>query len=164
MTPRPDSVWTPSPNFRSPRRKPVSVVVLHATAGGFAGALQTLTDPAPDNPDGRVSAHYLIDTDGRIFHLVHESDEAWHAGVSEWAGVSNVNDFSVGIELVNPNDGATPYAPAQIAAAAALVKAICSDYLIEPQNVVGHLDIAPGRKTDPAAFAWEDFRNRLLTS
>ena len=76
MNPRPDSEWIPSPNFRSPRRKQISCIVIHATAGGFEGALQTLTAANPDNPDGRVSAHYLIDVDGSIKHLVHESDEA----------------------------------------------------------------------------------------
>lgn len=161
MTPRPDSEWIPSPNFRSPRRKPISCIVIHATAGGFAGALETLTAANPDNPDGRVSAHYLIDADGSIKHLVHESDEAWHSGVSSWGGVDNVNDFSVGIELVNVNDGQMPYPDAQVAACASLVKPMMADYGITVGNVVGHLDIAPGRKTDPAAFPWDKLRALL---
>ena len=159
MNPRPDSEWIPSPNFRSPRRKPVTCIVIHATAGGFAGALETLT--SADGPEGRVSAHYLIDADGSIKHLVHESDEAWHAGVSSWAGQDNVNDFSVGIELVNANDGKMPYPDAQVAACAALVKPMMADYGVTLGNVVGHLDIAPGRKTDPAAFPWDKFRAML---
>lgn len=162
MGPRPESVWTPSPNFRSPRRAPVTCIILHATAGGFPGALRTLTDP--DNPEGRVSAHYLIDVDGKISHLVHESDEAWHAGVSAWKGTANVNDFSVGIELVNPNDGRTAYPEAQLAACSALVQAMIADYHVDPEDVVGHLDIAPGRKTDPAGLDFTAFRARLVAA
>jgi N-acetylmuramoyl-L-alanine amidase len=114
-----------------------------------------LTDP--NNPEGRVSAHYLIDVDGDTIHLVHESDEAWHAGVSTWKGVDNVNDFSVGIELVNPNDG-TPFPPAQLAAAVGLCKCLVRDYGVALEDIVGHLHIAPGRKTDPAGLDFDAFR------
>ena len=172
MTPRPDSTWKPSPNFRTPRRKPVTAIIIHATAGECAGALRTLCDPRTDNPAARVSAHYLVDRDGTITHLVHESDEAWHAGESIWNGVPNVNDFSVGIELVNRNDGLDPYPEPQLAACAALVKAIMTDYGVQRADVVGHVDIVDGATpedkaarlllhSDPKAFPWEDFRARL---
>jgi N-acetylmuramoyl-L-alanine amidase len=132
-------------------------VVIHATA--------TNEIDSPKNwlcdPDSKVSAHYLIGKTGVAFHLVHESDTAWHAGVSSWGGQENVNDFGVGIELVNDNTGSDPYPEDQLKACAELVKCICSDYSINPENVIGHLDIAPGRKTDPAGFPWDDFRSRL---
>lgn len=160
MTPRPDSAWIPSPNFHAGRAHPISCVVMHATAtSGLDSPKAWLC-----NPDSKVSAHYLIDLDGTILHLVHESDVAWHAGESEWKGQPNVNAYSVGLELVNSNDEKMEYPEAQLAAAAALVVAICKDYGVKLEDVVGHLDIAPGRKTDPAAFPWDDFRGRLTTA
>ena len=158
MTPRPYSLWKPSPNCHAGRIKPISCIILHATAtGGVASPLEWLCDPA-----SIVSAHYLIDTDGTIYHLVHEIDAAWHAGVSSWGGESNVNDFSVGIELVNAYDGKMPYSESQLDACVALVRPMMADYNIAPSNVVGHLDIAPGRKTDPAAFPWDSFRKVII--
>lgn len=146
-----------SPNQRSaPGRRPTCVVI-HATATpGLASPLEWLCNPASE-----VSAHYLIDAMGMVYQLVHEQDIAWHAGVSFWQGKANVNAFSIGIELVNANDGIMPYPEAQVAACAQLVRAICSDYDIKSQDVIGHADIAPGRKNDPLGFNWADFRARL---
>lgn len=157
---RPDSEWCPSPNFLSvPPGRKVTCVVIHATAtSGLDSPKEWLC-----NPNSKVSAHYLIGRTGVILHLVHESNVAWHAGDSEWRGQSGVNRFSVGIELVNSNDGQMEYPNDQLAAAAELVRAICADHGIKPQDVVGHADIAPGRKTDPAAFPWDDFRMRLVS-
>lgn len=158
MTPRPDSAWTPSPNFHKGRSKPISCVVIHATATAAVGSpKEWLCDPA-----SKVSAHYLIDRDGSIYHLVHESDIAWHAGQSEWNHEHNVNDFSVGIELVNSNDGVSEYPEPQLASCASLVKAMMLDYNITVNNIVGHRDIAPGRKTDPAAFPWGTFGKMIV--
>lgn len=159
---RPPVLPQPSPNFRrTPGRRPTCVII-HATAGELAGAIATLCDPRPTDPKSRVSAHYLVGRDGSIFQLVHEEDVAWHAGQSFWQGRPNVNDFSVGLELVNRNDGVDPYSEAQLAATAQLVKAICAENGIMPHDVIGHCDIAPGRKTDPGtAFPWIDFRARL---
>ena len=158
MTARPDSTWTPSPNFRSVAAgRPISAVIVHATAtSGLSSPLAWLC-----NPDSKVSAHYLIDREGVAYHLVHESNIAWHAGESEWKGKSNVNEFSVGIELVNANDGIQEYPEAQLAACAALIKPMLADYGVTLEDVVGHLDIAPGRKTDPAGFDFDAFRKRL---
>jgi N-acetyl-anhydromuramyl-L-alanine amidase AmpD len=72
--------------------------------------------------------------------------------------------FSVGIELVNANDGIQEYPQAQLEACAGLTAAICKDYGVKLEDVVGHLDVAPGRKTDPAGFPWEDFRALLLAA
>lgn len=158
MTPRPASVWTPSPNYReggAGRR--ITCVVVHATATpGLDSPQAWLCDPA-----SQVSAHYLIGQDGTIRHLVHEANVAWHAGASVWKGAPNVNDYSVGLELVNDNTGTMPYPEPQLAATAALVAAICQDHGVRLEDVVGHLDVAPGRKTDPAGFPWADFRARL---
>lgn len=154
---RPPLIPRPSPNFkRTPGRRPTCVVI-HATATpGLLSPLGWLCNPA-----SKVSAHYLIDTNGMVYKLVHEEDVSWHAGASFWQGRSGVNEFSIGIELVHPNDGFTPYAEPQLTACAQLTRAICAEYGISAYNVIGHADVAPGRKNDPLAFDWYGFRLRL---
>ena len=147
----------PSPNHDA-RTLPVSILVLHYTGmeSGQA-ALDRLTDP-----DAKVSAHYLIEEDGRIFQLVEEDRRAWHAGVSQWRGITNVNSASVGVEIVNgghnvpQSDGSLPpYPDVQINALIPLCKDIIARHSIKPQDVVGHSDIAPSRKEDPGEhFPW----------
>lgn len=160
MNQRPDSDWTPSPNFHQASGRKITCVVMHDTAShGVESPKEWLCDPT-----SKVSAHYLIGKDGKIYHLVHESNIAWHAGESTWREQSNVNEFSVGVELENTNDGQDPYPEEQLAAATALVVAICKDYGVKLADVVGHLDVAPGRKTDPAGFPWDDFRGRLTAA
>lgn len=146
-----------SPNFTRGKDRKISAVVIHATAtGGLQSPLEWLCLPA-----SKVSAHYLIDKDGSIYQLVDEKNIAWHAGESFWNGQAHVNVFSVGIELVNHNDGIYPYPEEQLQACAELVIAICRDYRVEAKDVVGHCDIALGRKTDPAGFPWEEFKAKL---
>ena len=154
---RPFLIPHPSPNFKSTPGRLVTCVVIHATAtDGLQSPLAWLCNPASG-----VSAHYLIGKDGMVYKLVHEEDVSWHAGVSFWQGRSGVNAFSIGIELVNRNDGADPYPEMQIAACAQLVKAICAEKFITHDNVVGHLDVAPGRKNDPRGLDLAAFRARL---
>lgn len=156
---RPTSFWLPSANF-TPHDvgRQISCIILHATA--------TIGKESPLNwlrsPESKVSAHYLIDELGMIFGLVDESNIAWHAGKSEWDNRQNVNNFSIGIELVNPNDGKTEYPFAQLNACADLVAPICKDHNIPIKAVVGHVDIAPGRKNDPLGFPWDQFRGMLI--
>lgn len=155
---RPETEQVKSPNFKKgvPNRK-ITCVVLHATATAQLNSpLQWLCDEKSG-----VSAHYLIGLDGRVIQLVDENDVAWHAGESEWNGKAYVNSFSIGIEIVNANDGIMQYPEAQLEACCALVAAICTERNIPIKDVVGHMDIAPKRKTDPAAFPWDDFRGRL---
>lgn len=150
-------IQSPSPNFDA-RTLPVTLLLLHYTGmeSGEA-ALAHMTDA-----DAKVSAHYMVETDGRVFQLVDEADRAWHAGVSEWAGQSNINSASIGIEIVNgghnvPLDDGTlpPYPDVQINAVIALSKAVMSRHSIAAKNVLGHSDIAPARKIDPGEhFPW----------
>lgn len=155
---RPKSELFPSPNFKPGKNRKITCVVIHATAtSGFNSPLEWLCSPV-----SKVSAHYLIGGDGRIAQLVSEKDIAWHAGESFWQKKPGVNAFSVGIELVNPNDGRCPYPEAQLKACLDLVVPICKEYGIKTLDVVGHLDVALGRKTDPAGFPWDDFRARLM--
>lgn len=149
----------PSPNFKPKAvgERKITCIVIHATAtSGISSPREWLCNPA-----SRVSAHYLIGKDGVILQLVEEKDVSWHAGESEWKGQEFVNGFSIGIELVNANDAKDPYPQEQLDVCVKLVAAICKDYGIACCDVVGHRDIAPGRKTDPARFPFDEFRMRL---
>src|SRR5208337_2909740 len=96
--------------------------------------------------------------DGLIDQLVAESDRAWHAGKGSWKGETDLNSFSIGIEIVNPghDGGSPPYPDAQIAATIALARDVCSRLPIPPERVLAHSDVAPSRKRDPGeVFPWE---------
>lgn len=110
---------------------------------------------------GRVSAHALIRRDGLIHQYVPFGARAWHAGVSQYAGRNACNDFSIGIELEGADDVA--YEEAQYVTLAALINALCAVYpSLARERVVGHSDIAPGRKSDPGpAFDWPHLRELL---
>jgi AmpD protein len=109
----------------------------------------------------RVSAHCLIRRDGELVQYVPFGARAWHAGVSSWQGREACNDFSIGIELEGTDE--TPYTEAQYRALASLTRAISGRYpAINHEKIVGHCDIAPGRKTDPgASFQWDHLRQLL---
>ncbi len=144
----------PSPNFGvRPDGIVIDMLVIHYTGMRTgATALKRLCDPAAE-----VSAHYLIEEDGRLFRLVAEAERAWHAGVGLWRGDSNINDRSIGIELVNPGHeyGYRPFPAAQMAALIGLAGDILARHPIPAQNVVGHSDVAPMRKQDPGElFDW----------
>jgi N-acetylmuramoyl-L-alanine amidase len=130
------------------------MLVLHYTGmTSAAAALERLCDPA-----AKVSAHYLIDEDGAVLALVDEARRAWHAGVSQWRGHRDINDRSVGIELVNPGHehGYRRFPEPQMAALIVLSRAIVARHAIAARNVVGHSDIAPDRKSDPGElFDWK---------
>ncbi len=140
----------PSPNFGA-RRDGVlpDMVVLHYTAMENAPvALERLC-----SPDHEVSAHYLISETGEVFQLVDEAQRAWHAGAGRWGRVTDVNSRSIGVELVNT--GFAPFPAPQMAALEHLLTGIMARWAIPPQRVIGHSDMAPGRKMDPGArFDW----------
>jgi N-acetylmuramoyl-L-alanine amidase len=140
----------PSPNFNErPKGIAVDTIVLHATV---LNTLHEVVDKFAD-PESQVSAHYTIDRDGTVVQHVAEDQRAWHAGQSKMKdGRSGVNDFSIGIELVNLNDGIDPYPDVQIQSMRSLVKAIISRHPI--RHIVTHYECAdpPGRKSDPAGF------------
>lgn len=154
MTPHPMTCLA-SPNH-GPREPgtTIDMLVLHYT-GMKTGqdALQRLCDPS-----AQVSAHYVVLEDGHILQLVAEDQRAWHAGVSSWRGKTDVNNRSVGVEIVNPGHefGYRPFPAAQMAAVVGLCRAILGRHPgIPPRNVVGHSDVAPWRKEDPGElFDW----------
>lgn len=132
---------------------PIDILLLHYTQmeSGEA-ALNWLCDPR-----SKVSSHYLIFEDGRIHRLVDEARRAHHAGVSFWAGESDINSRSIGIEIVNPGHegGYRPFPEKQIDAVIDLCRGILGRHPIPPERVLGHSDVAPLRKQDPGElFPW----------
>lgn len=141
----------------SPNR--VRMVVIHSTAGRAPGDLNWLRHGG--NESRPVSVHYYIDKAGRTVQLVADADIAWHAGRSRWLVdgkmVNGCNSVSIGIELENLNTGRDPYPQAQYEATLRLTRDLVQRYNVPRNQLVRHLDIAPGRKTDPAGFPWEQF-------
>jgi len=144
----------PSPNHDDRNGQAVDILLLHYTGmKSGAEALARLRDPA-----AKVSAHYLIEEDGRAFQLVPEARRAWHAGRSYWAGARDINARSVGIELVNPGHefGYRPFPEAQMLKLIALCHGILARHAIPAARVIGHSDVAPDRKQDPGElFDWQ---------
>jgi hypothetical protein len=140
-----------SPNH-GPRRDGLrpELVVLHYTAmPDVASAERALCDPARE-----VSCHWLIARDGTVKALVDEDRRAWHAGAGSWGGREDVNSRSIGIEL--DNDGASPFAAPLMDALEELLGGILARWDIPPLGVIGHSDMAPGRKRDPGPrFDWQ---------
>ncbi|MHA1133288.1 MAG: N-acetylmuramoyl-L-alanine amidase [Alphaproteobacteria bacterium] len=146
--------WCPSPNCeaRVAARTPDMLILHYTGMETAAGALDWLT-----REESGVSAHYLIDESGRIVQIVAESARAWHAGQSYWAGETDLNSCSIGIEIHNPgHDFDYPAFPdVQMRAVEALCLDILGRHPIPASRVLAHSDIAPGRKRDPGEkFDW----------
>jgi N-acetyl-anhydromuramoyl-L-alanine amidase len=164
----------PSANFNERPQGEISLVVVHNISlppGQFGtGKVQQFFQnqlPADEHPyfegiaEMRVSAHFLIEREGQLTQFVSCNDRAWHAGLSCYGGRDNCNDFSIGIELEGTDE--LPYSDAQYAM---LVRLICALQRAYPElnakRICGHVDIAPGRKTDPGpAFDWPRLLNAL---
>ncbi|MFC3395895.1 N-acetylmuramoyl-L-alanine amidase [Brenneria rubrifaciens] len=153
-------VTTQASRAQEPR---IRFLVIHYTAENLPTSLDILTNH-------QVSSHYLIPASPHLekgkpvaWHLVPESQAAWHAGAGGWRGFTHLNNASIGIELENPGYRQTligphwtPFASAQIALLTAIARSIVARYQIAPQNVVAHSDIAPLRKQDPGPlFPWK---------
>ena len=108
-------------------------------------------------PESKVSCHYVVDEVGRITQMVAEDMRAWHAGLASWAGETDINSASVGIEISNPGHelGYPEFPEAQLAALEALSRDIIARHGIRPERVLAHSDVAPTRKKDPGEkFPW----------
>ena len=160
------AVWRPSPNHDDrPEQEPVTLLVVHGISlppGEFGqGAVEALfcnvlnRDAHPyfrQVADLRVSAHFLIARSGSLTQFVSCDRRAWHAGISQWRGRERCNDFSIGVELEGADD--VRYEPGQYESLVRLIIALRGRYPLA--DVIGHSDIAPGRKTDPGpAFEWD---------
>ena len=145
--PAPDSLppayWVGTTNFGL--RKP-NYVIIHHTAQNSCE--QTLAAFARQT--SQVSAHYVICKNGTVHHMLNDYLRAWHAGVSQWGGNSDINSSSIGIEI--DNNGSEPFTGEQIASLVRLLGKLKKDYGIPTHHFIGHSDIAPGRKVDPSRF------------
>lgn len=149
------AIVRPSPNFenRIDGATP-QFLVLHYTGMEDAESAEKLLC----SPEAKVSAHYVVEEDGKIVQLVGETFRAWHAGESFWRGVSDINSHSIGIEIVNggPLFNFPDYPEQQIDSVIKLCRSITGRYNIAPRNVLAHSDIAPHRKIDPGEkFPWQ---------
>lgn len=148
------SIVTPSPNYGD--RKGLfspNMILLHYT--GMADAASAIVRLCTAGTE--VSAHYVVMEDGNIVQCVREADRAWHAGQSSWAGDTDINSCSIGIEIVNRGHdlGYTDFPLRQTAAVIALCKGICIRREIPQHRILGHSDVAPSRKKDPGEkFPW----------
>ncbi len=144
----------PSPNYDDRGDAVIDMLVLHYTGMKTAdAALERLCDPA-----AKVSAHYTIDEEGTVYAHVAEARRAWHAGAAYWAGATDINSCSIGIELVNPGHefGYRDFAEDQIASLITLCHSILMRHPIPSWRVLGHSDVAPARKEDPGElFPWQ---------
>jgi N-acetyl-anhydromuramoyl-L-alanine amidase len=166
-------VLSPYFDARPPGTVP-DLIVIHGISlppGEFGGAFIDQLFTGNLDPEGhpffreaarlRVSSHVLIRRDGSIVQYVPLQARAWHAGESQYEGRAVCNDFSVGIELEGTDD--LPYEDAQYDSLAHLIRALIAAYpSLSSKRVVGHCDIAPGRKTDPGgAFDWQRLRRSI---
>jgi N-acetylmuramoyl-L-alanine amidase len=146
--------WSPSPNVeeRKGEARPELLIIHYTGMRSADDARRWLCDPRSG-----VSCHYLVDEIGSIIQMVDENARAWHAGVSSWRGLSDINSHSIGIEVHNPGHdlGYCEFAAAQIEAVAALAGDIVARHTIRAGDVLAHSDVAPARKRDPGEkFPW----------
>lgn len=156
----PEATWLPSPNFNQRPVQPPDMIVLHATVIDLAATLSGF-----ERTTSGMSSHYVVDKDGSVFQMVKEADRAWHAGESFWKGRFDINNYSIGIEMVNRNDGIDPWPDEQVNAVVDLCRYLVKKYGIVRDNVVTHEWIAgyPGRgKTDPKGFPMDTFLEKVF--
>lgn len=140
--------WRPSPNFNTrPSGGSISGIVLHADASGTIASSMDWIRRA----ESKVSYHVIIGRRGDIYALVRPEHRAWHAGVSEWDGAPDCNDYTLGVCLSNRNDGVETYPIAQRQAAMDVCADLCRHYKIPAARITSHARVATpaGRKTDP---------------
>lgn len=147
--------WEPSPNFSSRRGNDIKAIILHHTGPGGLKA----TISWAKSKKSQISYHYVIDTDGKIYQLVKDKHKAWHAGVAKLYGTPLVNEISLGISLVGKGD--KPFSEKQYKSLIYLCKELKRKYDIKDSYIVGHKDVAPKRKVDPAPFNLKHFLQRL---
>ena len=139
----------PLPHFNE-RDRPIDMLVLHSMAHDAAEGIARLDEL-------ELSSHYIVDYDGTVWQCVSEEKRAWHAGVSSWRDLDDINSRSIGIEVCHRSLGQSKFGRRQMKALIALCQNIIERWKIAPNMIVGHSDIAPTRKSDPGkAFPWQE--------
>lgn len=143
--------WIGSVNFGI--RRPNFVVLHHTAQKSSDQTIKTFTIAKTE-----VSAHYVVGRDGKVIQMVNDYLRANHAGVGRWGNDTDLNSSSIGIEI--DNSGAEPYSEAQLQSLMTLLSTLKSRYKIPTANFIGHSDVAPRRKVDPANFPWKRFAEK----
>ena len=137
------------PDFNERPQNKIDTLVFHCSAHSAKNMIDVLRQK-------KLSTHYIVDLNGDIYQTVEDGKRAWHAGVSSWRGVQNINHTSIGIEISSPSLGQDLYDDKQIKSLLELSLMLIDKYKILPTNIVAHSDIAPTRKPDPGiAFPWK---------
>ena len=152
-----------SPNFNRKKRpnNSIKIIIIHYT--GMQSERESIAKLC--NPKSKVSSHFVINQNGKIYRLTQDNQIAWHAGKSCWRKYKNLNKNSIGIELVNKGHqfGYTNFKKKQLSSLIKICKILIKKYKINKRNVVGHSDIAPLRKIDPGEkFPWKKFANNKI--
>ncbi|WP_282009694.1 N-acetylmuramoyl-L-alanine amidase [Brevundimonas aveniformis] len=143
----------PTPNFDARHALPDMIILHYTGMQSGEAAIERLCDP-----QAKVSAHYVVEEDGRIFRLAPEERRCWHAGVSTWRGQDQLNGVSIGVEIVNPGHewGYRAFPEPQVQAVIDLVGDIRTRWTVPNDRIIGHSDVAPDRKEDPGElFPWK---------
>lgn len=144
--------WVGTTNFNL--RKPNYVVIHHTAQHSIEQTLRTFTLPRT-----QVSAHYVVSRNGDTYQMLGDMYRAWHAGIGSWGGNTDINSSSIGIEL--DNDGYEEFSEEQIESLLKLLKELKEKYNIPAHNIIGHSDLAPGRKVDPnPSFPWKKLAHK----
>jgi N-acetylmuramoyl-L-alanine amidase len=152
-----------SPNFDRKKRSTnsIKIIVIHYT--GMQSERESLIRLC--NTKSKVSSHFLINQNGKVYRMVQDNRIAWHAGKSCWENYRNLNKNSIGIELVNKGHqfGYTNFTKKQILSLVKICKILTKKYKIKKNNIVGHSDISPLRKIDPGEkFPWEHLAKKKI--
>ena len=152
-----------SPNYSKKVRTKslIKFVIIHYT--GMQSEIESIK--RLKDPKYKVSCHYLINRKGKVIRMVNDNNIAWHAGKSKWKKFNNLNNYSIGIELVNKGHefGYQNFSKKQIDSLIKLCKKLKKKYLIKKENFLGHSDVAPLRKNDPGEkFPWKKLSNHNL--
>ena len=150
-----------SPNFNERKSNNIEIIIIHYTAlSSVSNSLKHLC-----SKKNKVSSHYLISQEGKIYSLVSEKKRAWHAGQSYWKGNTDINSISIGIELdFSPLDINNKFTLKLNSALIFLLKKLLKKYRISAENILGHSDIAPYRKIDPGKnFPWQMLESNKLS-
>ena len=152
-----------SPNFDQKKRssKSIKLLVIHYT--GMQSERESIMRLC--NPKYKVSSHFVINQNGKIYRLVQDYQTAWHAGKSCWGKYKNLNKNSIGIELVNKGHefDYTNFKKKQISSLIKICKILIKKYKIKKRNIVGHSDISPLRKIDPGEkFPWKELADKKI--
>ena len=135
------------------RKSNIDMLVFHASAHNGDDLVKCLEKQ-------RLSAHYVIDENGQVIKLVDEKYRAYHAGVSYWRGVEDINSHSIGIEIASLSLGQKKYKKKQIQTLIDFSNVLIDKYKIPGVNILGHSDVAPLRKPDPGiGFPWRELAN-----